>query len=184
MLRKALVCGVLLSSTAFAQVAPSSQGGNASLWVGGEFSSFNPDYDPQSRVVGPGLFFDYNLNQKLGIEGEARFMDWNGNGGETQKNYLGGVKYRLYRYRRFSFDAKFLLGGDWINYPLHIGTGSYFTYAPGGFVDYRVNRHWAVRGDYEYHILPSAPGFPGQASNGLSPNGFSIGVSYRLLGAR
>lgn len=186
MLKKIILSGLLLSTVAaFAQTAPAARGGNSTVWVGGEFSSFNPDYDPSSRVVGPGVFADFNLNDKIGIEGEARFMDWNGYGAQTQRNYLGGVKYRLYRYDRFSLHAKFLIGGDWINYPNQIGNGSYFTYAPGGFVDYRVNRHWAVRGDYEYHILPSAPGLAnGYPSHGMTPNGFSIGVAYRLLGGR
>ncbi|GGH16147.1 outer membrane protein [Silvibacterium dinghuense] len=185
MLKKILLSGILLGATAaWAQVAPSARGGNSTLWVGGEFSSFHPDYDA-ARVLGPGVFFDFNLTQKLGVEGEARFMDWHGEGGETQKNYLAGVKYRLYRWNRFSFNAKFLLGGDWINYPNNIGNGSYFAYVPGGFVDYRVNRKWSVRGDYEYHFLPSAPGLQdGYPSHGLTPNGFSIGVAYRLLGAR
>ncbi|MFT4113598.1 outer membrane beta-barrel protein [Silvibacterium sp.] len=185
MLKKLLVCGVLLSTAAaLAQSAPSAQGGNATLWVGGEFSSFNPDYF-SSRVVGPGVFADFNLTPKLGFEGEARFMNWHGDSGEKESNYLGGVKYRLYRYNRFSLHAKFLLGGDWITYPEHIGNGSYFAFTPGGFVDYRVNRHWAVRGDYEYHFLPAAPGLDdGNPSHGMTPNGFSIGVAYRLLGAR
>src|SRR5271166_918936 len=41
-LKKILILSFLLGSgAAFAQVAPSVQGGNSTLWVGGEFSSFN-----------------------------------------------------------------------------------------------------------------------------------------------
>lgn len=184
-LKKLLVVGVMLgSATAFAQVAPSSKGGNATLWVGGEFSDFNPDYDPVSRVVGPGVFFDFNLTPKIGVEGEARWLHFNGDGGETQSDYLAGVRYRVFRWRKFSFNAKFLLGGVWIHYPDDIGSGSYFAYAPGGYVDYRLSRRLSVRGDYEYQIIPSAPGLFAGEPNDLTPNGFSVGVSYRLLGIR
>jgi hypothetical protein len=172
------------TTSAFAQVAPSARGGNSTLWVGGEFSSFNPDYDPRTRVVGGGVFGDFNLTQKLGVEGEARWLHWNGDLGETQSDYLGGIKYRVFKIQKLSISAKFLAGGVWIRYPLDIGTGSYFAYAPGAIGDYRLTRRLSVRGDYEYQILPSAPGFEGQPSHGLSPNGFSVGVAYRLLGER
>jgi Outer membrane protein beta-barrel domain len=184
-LKKLWILGIMIGATAaIAQVAESARGGNATVWVGGEFSSFNPDYDSQSRIVGPGVFGDFNLTPKLGIEGEARWLHWNGTSGQTNSDYLGGVKYRLFKIQKLSIDAKFLVGGVWIRYPSNIGTGSYFAYAPGVFGEYRLTRRLAVRGGYEYQILPSAPGFPGQPSNGLTPNGFSVGVSYRLLGVR
>lgn len=183
-LKRILILTVVLgSAAAFAQVAPSAQGGNATLWVGGEFSSFDPDFDPETRIVGPGAFFDFNVTRKFGVEGEARWLQYNSTGGQTQRDYLGGVKYRLYKFHKMTFNAKMLLGGVWIHYPLDIGSGSYFTYAPGGFADYRLSRHLSVRGDYEYQILPSAPGFPGEPSHGLSPTGFSVGVAWRLLGS-
>lgn len=185
MRKKLLILCVMLGTTAaFAQVAPSARGGNATVWVGGEFSSFNPDYGSAERIYGPGIFGDFNLTPKLGIEGDARWLHYHGIGGETQSDYLGGVKYRIFKFNKFSVNAKFLLGGVWIRYPADIGTGSYFAYAPGGSVDYRLSRRLFVRGEYEYQILPSAPGFAEQPSNGLSPNGFNIGVAYRLLGVR
>jgi Outer membrane protein beta-barrel domain len=170
------------AATAFAQVAPAARGGSATVVVGGEFSDFYGDYNNQSRIVGPGIFGDFNLTPKLGIEGEARWLHWNGPGGQTESDYLGGVKYRVFKYNRLSLNAKFLVGGIWIRYPYEIGTGSYFAYAPGGFGEYRLTRRLGVRAGYEYQFIPSAPGFPGQASHGLEPNGFSVGVSYRLLG--
>ena len=194
MLKKFLVLGVLLgSAAAFAQVKPSSVGGNATLWVGGEASYFDPNnskiavFDPallgsSARILGPGVFFDFNPTNKWGVEGEARWLRYNGPSGETHSDYLGGVKYRVLRWRQFSLDAKFLAGGIWINYPSNIGSGSYLAYVPGGFVDYRLSRHFAVRGDFEYKIIPSAPGLYPDESNGLHPFGVSIGIAYRLLG--
>jgi hypothetical protein len=187
-LRKIFIVTLLLGSgAAFAQVAPSVRGGNSTLWVGGEFSSFNSDYDARSRIIGPGVDVDYNITPKIGLVGEARWLHWNGTDSQTQSDYLAGAKYS-FRFHRFTFGPKMVLGGVWIKYPVVAtggSTGSYFAYAPGGFVDYRVSRHFAVFGAYEYQFLPSAPGFfflgP---SNGLTPHGFSVGVKYRILGVR
>jgi predicted porin len=181
--KKILIFSLLFASgTAFSQVAPTVRGANSSLSVGGEFSSFDSDYDNVTRLIGIGALVDYNLTPKLGLVGEARWLQWNGHGGQSQQDYLLGAKYRLYQWHRFSFNAKFVLGGVWITYPDQIGTGSYFAIAPGGFVDYHLTRRFSIRGDYEYQFLPSAPGFAGFPSNGLNPNGFSVGVMYRLLG--
>jgi hypothetical protein len=181
--KKILLLGFLLGSVAaYAQVAPASRGGNTSLWVGGEFSNFDPDFDPHPRLNGIGVFGDFNLTAKLGVEGEARWLHWSGAGGETQSNYLAGVKYRILKFHNLSISPKFLVGGVWITYPNEIGSGSYFAYVPGVIADYRLTRRLSVRGDYEFQRLPSAPGFAGQVSHGLTPNGFSIGIGYRILG--
>ena len=188
MLKKILILSCLLmSGAAFAQVAPSVRGGNSTLWVGGEFGSFNSDFDAKSRIVGPGVDVDFNFTPKIGLIGEMRWLHWNGHDSQTQSDYLAGGKYAFFRFHRFTFNAKFLVGGVWVKYPVVAtggSTGSYFAYAPGADVDYRINRHWMVRGAYEYQILPSAPGFANQPSHGLTPNGFTVGVAYRLLGVR
>jgi opacity protein-like surface antigen len=181
-----LISLLLGSGAAFAQVAPSVRGGNSTLWVGGEFGSFNSDYDPRSRIIGPGVTFDYNFNPKIGVIGEARWLHWNGDQSQTQSDYLAGAKY-TFHYHRLSFGPKFVLGGVWVKYPVQAtggSTGSYFAYAPGGFVEYRLSPRFSVRGGYEYQILPAAPGFVGQPSNGLTPHGFTVGVNYRLLGVQ
>jgi hypothetical protein len=186
-LKKLFLVSLLLGSgVAFAQVAPSVRGGNSTLWVGGEFGSFNSDYDSKTRIVGPGVTVDYNFTQHIGLIGEARWLHWNGTDSQTQSDYLAGVKY-AFHFHRFSFGPKFVAGGIWIKYPVVAtggSTGSYFAYAPGGFADYRISRHFSVRGAYEYQFVPSAPGFFGQPSHGLNPHGFTVGVNYRLLGVR
>jgi hypothetical protein len=184
-LKKILILSFLLGSgAAYAQVAPSVQGGNSTLWVGGEFSSFDSDYDTSKRLLGLGALVDFNLTPRFGLEAEGRWMKWNAVGQQSQYDYLLGAKARLFHYHRFSANAKFLVGGVWITYPLGVGSGSYFAYVPGGYGEYRISRKFAVRGDYEYQFLPTAPGFPGQPSHGLNPNGFSVGVTYRILGVR
>jgi len=185
-LKKILILSFLLGSgAAYAQVAPSVQGGNSTLWAGAEFSSFNSDYDTKTRLIGIGALVDYNVTQRFGLEGEGRWLKWNGAGQQTQSDYLIGPKARLFQYHRFSLNAKFVFGGVFITYPNNIGTGSYFAYVPGGYGEYRLSRKFAVRGGYEYQFLPSAPGFGfGFPSHGLTPHGFSAGVTYRILGVR
>jgi opacity protein-like surface antigen len=182
-IKKILILSFVCSATAvFAQVAPSVKGGEATLWGGVEYSHFTPDYGALD-LNGIGALVDINLTSKIGAIGEARWLHWSPaeDGGETQSDYLAGVKYRAVKIGRLSLNAKFLVGGVWINYPRDIGTGSYFAYAPGGFADFRLTRRLKLRGDYEYQILPSAPGIPGQPDNGLEPHGFSVGVLYNIL---
>jgi hypothetical protein len=185
-LRKLIVAALLLSpASIFAQVASATRGGELGLSAGAEYSNFKPDWG-FSRLQGITIFADADhifLN-KLGIEGEARWLNFNKPDGQTESNYLGGPRYRLLRYHGLSLYGKFLFGAGLITYPGQIGTGSYFAYVPGGTAEYRLTHRLSVRGDYEYQFWPSAPGlvftYP-QPSNGLTPNGFSVGASYRIF---
>ncbi len=170
------------AAAAYAQVAQAARGGGSSLWAGGEYSNFDPDYGSE-RLNGLGFNVDLNVTPKIGAIGEARWLHWHNanDGGETQSDYLVGAKYRFYRFHKLDFNAKFLIGGAWITFPLDIGSGSYFAYAPGAFVDYRLTSKFRIRGGYEFVMLPSAPNIPGQPSDGLTPNGFTIGVEYRIF---
>jgi opacity protein-like surface antigen len=183
-IKKFLVVVFILAPVfAFAQVAPATRGGVSTLSVGAEYSNFKPDFVP-NRIGGITVFADLDrvFLRNLGFEGEARWLRFDEPLGEHEDHYLIGPRYRLLRYHGLSAYAKFLMGGGFITYPSDIGSGSYFAYAPGGTVEYRLTRRWSVRGDYEYQRWPSAPGpaFP-YPSHGLAPNGFSIGASYRLF---
>ena len=67
--------------------------------------------------------------------------------------------------------------------PYKIGSGSYFAYAPGGGLDYRLTHRIVLRAEYEHQFWPSVPGIPGDPSHGLQPSGFNFGfrVSDSLL---
>lgn len=194
---------LLLPTVVAAQNPESAVGAGASIWGGVEFSSINPDYGcPNSypfrcsrQVMGPTALFDFNLHPKWGMEGEARWLHWNGLGHEEESNYLLGGRYRVVQYHRLQGWAKLLAGGGWIttpNYP-EAGSlkGSYFVYAPGGTVDFRLRHGLLLRGDYEYQRWPSFAGPPTynsstgtliQHNGGLTPNGFSVGLVYRFKG--
>lgn len=193
---------LLLPTALIAQSPQSAVGGEASLWAGAEFSSFNPDYSCSTnspfscshQLYGPTALFDFNFRSKWSAEGEARWLHWNGVGDQTESDYLIGPRYRFIRYHKFSGYAKVVFGGGWITTPNYPAAGSlkgsYFVYAPGATVDYRLSRHFAARVDYEYQFWPSFAGPPtfnasGQLvdhNSGLTPNGFSAGVMYKFLG--
>ena len=196
-----LILLAFTAAAAWAQSPRSAVGGEGSLWAGGEMSSFNPDYSCSSSVpfrcahqlFGPTVFFDFNLRPRWGAEGEARWMDWHGEGGQSESNYLLGPRYRLFQYHRLNGWAKMMFGGGWTTTPYYPQAGSlrgsYFVYAPGGTLSYRLTSHLAIRGDYEYQFWPSFVGpttFSGgtaiEHNHGLTPNGFSVGVAWRFLG--
>jgi hypothetical protein len=193
---------LLLPGALLAQSPKSAVGGEAGLWAGAEFSDFNPDFICASNVVfncaddlvGPTALFDFNLTSKIGAEGEARWLRWNGASNQKESNYLLGPRYRVWRHSRVSLWVKGVAGGGWIttpNYP-RAGSlqGSYLAYGLGGTVDYRLSRRLILRADYEYQIWPSfagpvtysATGAPIYHNSGLSPNGVSVGVNYRFFG--
>jgi hypothetical protein len=180
---------LLWSATLFAQSLPSAERGGLSVWAGAEISTFNPDYGcPDSspftcwdhQLLGIAPFVDANhlIFQRLGAEGEARFLPWRGPGGLTQSHYLAGPRVGILHFRnRFFFTGKFLMGVGHIDAPNHgLGTGTYFVYAPGAVFEFRVKKRLTARADYEYQIWPTFLG-----GSGLTPNGFSFGLSYALL---
>lgn len=203
MVRKIGLLVLLLFPTLLvAQSPPSAIGGEAGIWAGGGMSTFNPDWGCPttspfcgSQLIGPTGFFDFNWHNKWGVEGEARWLRWHAYAaGLYEDNYFVGPRYRAVQFHRLAGWAKLGLGGAWIQTPGYpaAGTlkGSYFAYAPGMTVEYRLSRNLSVRGDYEYQIWPSFAGPPTysptgqliQHNSGLTPNGFTVGVSYRVLG--
>lgn len=183
----------LLSVSLAAQVAPAGQepGAGVNYWIGASVSTFNPDYGCAngspfscggSQIIGAGTYLDTNffLLGKIGLEGEVRFMLWNGPNTLTENSYLGGLRVRLFHHGDLNFVGKFLVGEGQLDVPGHeIGNGSYFAFAPGAAIDYRLTRHVSARVEYEYQRWPSYPAFRG-GGGGLTPNGFSFGVSYKI----
>jgi hypothetical protein len=181
---------LLLSATLFAQTLPSAEHSSVSVWAGAEISTFNPDYgcgdsspftcwDHQLLGIAPFVDANHLIFQRLGAEGEARFLPWKGPvSGFTQSNYLAGPRVGILNFRsRFVFTGKFLMGLGHIGLPSHgAGTGNYFVYAPGAVFDFKLKKKLIARVDYEYQLWPSFLG-----GGGLTPNGFSFGLSYALV---
>ena len=185
------------AATLHAQTSPSAERGAVSLWVGGEFSTFNPDWgcgssSPFSRgckqLMGIGTVGDFNhlFFSRLGAEAEGKFLHWGGHvAGLSEDSYLFGPRFVLYRTKRlFVLNGKFLLGGGHANIPSGPGTGTYFVYALGTVADFRMSKRWSARVDYEYQAWPGFKGISTATTTGtggITPNGFSFGLSYAVL---
>ncbi len=161
------------------QAAPAVRGGIPPLTAGGYYSNFYSDYNPV-HLGGAGVYVDWNIFGRLGVEGEARWLRFNQLQGSYEDNYLVGPRYS-WHFKKFVPYAKFLMGAGELEFNANQGHGGYFAMAPGGGLDYRLTRRVTIRViDYEYQIWPSAlgGGFP---SNGLTPHGFSFGAGYRIF---
>ena len=170
-----------LGQPAEAQVAPESYGHYAHIWVGAEYANFRPDWGIP-RLPGLTVFTDISLFKHYGVEGEARFLTFNKPDGLTQKSYLAGAYYQPVYWHGLTANVKLMIGAGDVTYTSNIGYGSYFDYAPGFDVEYRLAHKWKARFDYEHQFLPSAPNLgPGFPNNGLTPSGYSGGLSYRVF---
>lgn len=173
---------VLFLVPAHAQVTPSAYGAEASLWVGTEYSNVSASFPYQSgqRLQGIGIFADFYPNNRLGLEGNVRFLPWGGFEGSTESSYLAGPKIFFFTRRQLRPYGKFLVGAGKIHYPFNIGDATYLALAPGAGAEYHLNHRWMLRVDYEYQIWHNSPGYVNVPDHQLTPNGFHLGIAYRL----
>jgi len=178
----ALAAG-LLSSVARAQVVSPGFEPVHALWVGGEYSNIHAGFPYQSnqRLWGVGAFADYHLSDRLDIEAEARFLRWNSFYGETQDNYLAGPRYLVERFGRIQPYGQCLVGFGIMQYPFQIDNRRYFAVAPGAGLNIRVSPKWTIRGQYEYQFWPGSPNYSDEPKHEITPNGFQVGVAFRLF---
>ena len=149
--------------------------------VGGMFSIGQSDYGQNSHLLGFGAYgdFDYRAWRDIGvgIEGEARFRDFNTISGTYEQNFLGGPRVTYHLGRRWLPYVKVLVGGSRFHYPNFISNQiyTYTTFAYGGGLDFHLNNHLTIRPvDFEYQHWQFPP-------TGLTPWVYSAGVSYRLF---
>lgn len=152
----------------------------ASISVGGYFSYGQTDYG-QFHAYGPGAFadLDYRVWRSVGVgvEGEARFLDFNTKNGLFEQNFLGGPRVTYTIGRRWEPYIKLLVGGSRFHYPTFISKTvyDYTTYAGGGGLDIHLGNRWTVRpADFEYQRWDFPP-------TGLTPWVYSAGVSFRVF---
>jgi opacity protein-like surface antigen len=153
----------------------------ATVTVGGMFSIGQSDYGQNSHLMGPGAYadFDYRIWREVGIgvEGEARFRNFNEISGVYEQNFLGGPRVTYRVGQRWLPYVKFLAGGTRFHYPTFISNQvyTYTTLAGGGGIDFHFNDRWTIRpADFEYQHLNFPP-------TGLTPWVYSAGVSFRLF---
>lgn len=171
-----LLFPILLHAQAVSPVSPKL----ATISVGGYFSFGQTDYG-QNHAFGPGAYadFDYRIwrNVGVGLEGEARFLNFNTRGGLKEQNFIGGPRVTYTLGSRWQPYVKFLIGGSRFYYPSFISKDAYTytTYALGGGIDYHLNDRWTIRpADFEYQHWDFPP-------TGLTPWVYSAGFSYRFF---
>ncbi len=183
-----LVSSLLIAAPLFAQSYPAAEGGRVAVRVGAEVSAFNPDYGCSNNSpfacgsamlfgAGPYADVDHLWFRRLGAAGEGHFLVRNG---QKQYSYLAGPRIVVLNHRKLALNGKFLIGVTHLSLPPRsLGAGNYLTYAPGATLDYRLSPRLSARVDYEYQIWPNFVG-SGTGQGGLTPNGFSVGMSYTL----
>ena len=177
-----MLFAVLWLAPAQAQVVPAAYGPADSLWVGAEYSNVSASFPYQSgqRLQGVGAFADYHMKYPLGLEGEARFLTFGGFQGSTESSYLAGPKIFFLAHGKLLPYGKLLVGVARIHYPFAIGNANYFALAPGAGAEYSIGRHLTLRAEYEYQIWEDSPGYANEPDHQLTPNGFHIGIAYRV----
>jgi opacity protein-like surface antigen len=176
------------------QSAPAASGSVLHLSGGAEFSGFDTDVThEQPFEYGVGGYGDLNLWRGVGIEGEARTIQFNEQYNVRQDILSGGLRYAYVKPALFGHQlipyGKGLVGLGSADFP----RGTYkeaslrqhdtFTVMTlGGGVDYALTHRVFIRAEYEYQFWfdygrgQLLPGF-GTAN----PHGFSIGAAYRFF---
>jgi hypothetical protein len=158
---------------AAAQAAESADAGSARLAVGGGGSGFTLGYGNRRMLAATG-WVDGDTIRRFGFEGEAHWVDFHQTANVHAETYLGGLRYHFNVGRTQPY-LKALSGLGHFNFPYNYATGRYFVVAGGGGLDYKLNRRWIVRTDFEYQDWPQ---FTYGAMNSL---GVTVGVRFRVF---
>jgi opacity protein-like surface antigen len=174
----------LARTSAQAQAAPSAYGPGHSLWAGAEYSNITASfpYGSNQRLQGVGVFANYHLTSRIALTGDARFLTFGGFESSTESSYLAGPRFVVFAHGRLRPYGQFRAGIGRIHYPYDIGDAGYFALAPAGGTEYRLSSRFMLQGEYEYQFWLNSPGFDNQPGNRLTPNGFHVGIAYRMFG--
>jgi hypothetical protein len=126
-------------------------------------------------MLGISGFVDADSKGSLGLEGEARWLTFHQTADVHASTYMAGPRY-FRNVRKFQPYAKVLVGFGQFNFPYNFAHGNYLVVAPGGGVDFRINRRFRVRlADFEYQIWPQF------TYGAMSSVGISAGIRYRIF---
>lgn len=185
MLKKILSLMIVLLPCAIAgaQVVPAARGGSLGngFRVGAQLSDYAPDFSDQ-HLFGIGLYADYDIKKWVGVEGNARFLQFNKFAGKLSQNTYAVGPRLIYNRNKFAPYAKFMYGLATTNFPPNACCATYTSdsfsyYSIGGGLDYKINRRISARVEYEQQFWSN---FQGRGKY-LTPNGFNIGASYRIF---
>lgn len=164
---------------AFILAQQATRGGDASLRVGATASLYRPDYI-STGVGGPGVFVDFDVNRRWGLEGAARWLRFHDDVDLHEDHYQIGPRVNFLTKGKFHPYAKGFVGVGKFTFPTNAGSvtgyGGYLMYGGGAGLDYRLNRKWTVRAvDFEYQHWPEF------TTGAINPYGVNVGLSYRVF---
>jgi hypothetical protein len=167
------VC-LALARTASGQVVPAADAGGLMLSAGATASGYYLQYG-ERKMLGVTGFVDADTKRRLGIEGEARWLIFHQTDDVHAATYAIGPRYHV-NIGRFQPYAKGLVGIGQFNFPYNYAHGSYLVVAPGGGVDFRLNRRIYLRiADVEYQYWPQF------TFGAMSSFGVSSGIRVRIF---
>lgn len=143
-----------LGPAARAQVtAPGDKGGLA-ISVGALGSGEYLQYGGR-KMIGLTAFVDTDTRRRIGVEAEARWLEWRQTAGMHAETYSIGGRYHFDFKSRFQPYVKGLIGEGNFTFPYNLASGHYLVLTAGGGLDFRLNRRIHVRAaDFEYQDWP------------------------------
>ncbi len=171
-----LTCAFAFGShEAHAQATPTATGPGSYISLGLAASGFQQDYGKR-YIGGETLFVDANLYRRIGVEFEARRLNFRTSEDVKENTWLAGVKYSILP-RNLRPYVKLLAGRGTLDFPFHDAVGSYFAVAPAAGLDWHLaGTRWTIRAvDFEYQIWPRF------SFGELHPYGITSGISFDLF---
>jgi hypothetical protein len=143
-----------MNGRARAQVTPSGDKGGLMITVGGLGSGASIEYGNR-KMLGFTTVIDADTRRRLGIEGEARWLEWHQTAKVHAETYSVGGRYHLDFGARFQPYVKGLIGEGNFTFPYGLGSGHYVVVTGGGGLDFRLNNLIHIRAaDFEYQDWP------------------------------
>jgi hypothetical protein len=168
-----------MAGEAHAQVAAAASSGGFGLSVGATGSGEYVQYG-ERKMVGVTGFVDFDTHRlNLGVEGEARFVQFLQTDNLYFSTYSAGVRYR-HNFGHLQPYVKGLIGEGYFNFPYNLATGHYMVVTAGGGVDYRLghSRFHLRAADAEWQYWP---GFTfGTKTTPLTNLGVSTGIRVNI----
>jgi hypothetical protein len=171
-----LACALAFGrSEARAQATPTAIGPGTSISLGLAASGFQQDYG-QRYIGGETVYVDANPYRRIGVEFEARRLNFRTSEDVKENTWLAGVKYSILP-RNLRPYVKLLAGRGTLDFPFHDAVGSYFAVAPAAGLDWHLaGTRWTIRAvDFEYQIWPRF------SFGELHPYGITSGISFDLF---
>ncbi len=143
-----------LCPSAHAQVQAAGDKGGARVTVGALASGEALDYGSR-KMLGITGFADIDTRRRLGMEAEARWLEFHKTDNVHAETYSIGPRYHFDLGRRIEPYAKGLIGFGHFNYPYNLGTDSDLVITAGGGLDYQLTHrlYWRAA-DFEYQYWP------------------------------